>query len=124
MTRLIGHIGVIIFSLGLVIFSFKELNKINSINTKVDAEIVEIYTEDDREYCVYDFVSENGIIITKDIIPNIHKREVGDTLTIYYNEKDNYIATEYRIGASLVFVAVIVIGICLAIVVIVRDIIY
>lgn len=124
MTRLIGHIGVIIFSLGLVIFSFKELNKINSINTKVDAEIVEIYTEDDREYCVYDFVSENGIIITKDIIPNIHKREVGDTLTIYYNEKDNYIATEYRISTSLVFVAVIVIGICLAIVVIVRDIIY
>lgn len=124
MTRLIGHIGVIIFSLGLVIFSFKELNKINSINTKVDAEIVEIYTEDDREYCVYDFVSKNGIIITKDIIPNIHKREVGETLTIYYNEKDNYIATEYRISASLVFVAVIVIGICLAIVVIVRDIIY
>lgn len=124
MTRLIGHIGVIIFSLGLVIFSFKELNKINSINIKVDAEIVELYTEDNREYCVYDFVSENGIIITKDIIPNIHEREVGDTITIYYNEKDNYIATEYRISASLVFIAVIVAGICLAIVVIVRDIIY
>lgn len=99
----IMYLVLIVLTIILMGASYRELQKISFLNTPANAEVVELLHLDKREYCVYEYVTNKGVIIARDKVQNIEKYSIGDIIGVHYNSEDNYEVSYYKIEMATLF---------------------
>lgn len=118
-----------IFIASLMVIGISIFLKNGAVITDLDksgtASVIEIYHQNGKEYCVYEYASiEHGIWVAKDMFPNRKERDVGDIISIRYssNNKDN--VTEYYSDMKAGLIGILAVTVILGCTFIVKVIIF
>ena len=101
--------AITLLTLLLMMLSMYNVRDALYLDTECEAVVVDIYKYKDKEYCVYEYVTDDGIVIAKDKIHNKHGHFVNDQVIIYYNSSDIEDVTEYKSNIISTFGWVIVV---------------
>ena len=89
--------------------SVKEFRNAASLDLMANAEVIEMYTDGHREYCVYSYVSNKNMKIARDIIYNVKGHNIGDIVEIHYDSADDNRVSYYKNEIITVFCAALTI---------------
>lgn len=116
----ICYIILILLTLVLMDVSVREFRNAASLDLMANAEIIEMYTDGQREYCVYSYVSNRDMKIARDMMYNIKQHSIGDMVEIHYDSADDNRVSYYKNEIITVFCAALTIQVIFLMIVLLK----